>query len=115
MIIIAKSLELNHSREVMKEQFSQLAEEKYAYVSQGERKIGRNKYTSLRNTYGVLSSGGIFPKYNYMFRIDTIKVISLMQHIQSNRQLKAGRLRNITIACHKFKNIPLYEHGVKFI
>ena len=80
--IISKSFELNHAREFMEEQFSQLVEEKSAYVSQGKRKIGRNKYTSLRKTYDVLSSGGILPKYNYMFHIDTIKVISLMQHIQ---------------------------------
>ena len=50
-----------------------------------------------------------------MFRIDTIKVISLIQHIQETIQLKAGRLRNVTIACHKFKIIPVYERGGKFI
>ena len=62
----------------MEEQFGQLVEEKSAYVSQGKRKIGRKKYTSLQKTYDILSSGGIFPKYNSMFCIDTIKVISLM-------------------------------------
>ena len=66
----------------MEEQFSQLVEEKSAYVSQGKRKIGRKKYIPLRKTYGVLLSSGILPKYNYMFLIDTIKFISLMQHIQ---------------------------------
>ena len=80
-----------------------MVEDKSAYVSQGKRKIGRRKYTSLRKTYDVLSSGGIFPKYNYMFRIDTIKVILLIQHIQKNLQLKASHLRNVTIAGHKFK------------
>ena len=48
-----------------------------------------------------------------MFRIDTIKVVSLMQHIQEKIQLKAGRLHNVTIAGHKFKNIPVYECGGK--
>ena len=62
----------------MEEQLSQLVEEKSAYSSQWKQKIGRNKYTSLRKTYNIISSGGIFPKYNYMFRIDTIKVVSLM-------------------------------------
>ena len=33
-----------------------------------------------------------------------------MHHI-----LKAGHLRNVTIAGHKFKNIPVYECGGKFI
>ena len=47
-------------RELMEEQFSLLIEEKYAYVIQEKRKIGRNKRTSLRKTYNVLSSGGIF-------------------------------------------------------
>ena len=50
-----------------------------------------------------------------MFLIDTIKVISLMQSIQEKSQLKAGRLRNVTIACRKFKIIPVYERGGKCI
>ena len=44
----------------MEEHFSQLVEKKYAYVSQGKRNIGRNKYTSLWKIYDVLSSGRIF-------------------------------------------------------
>ena len=99
----------------MKEHFSLLVEDKSAYVSQGKRKIGRNKYTSLRKTYDVLSSGDIFPKYNHIFQIDTIKVVSFMQHIKEKLQLKAGRLRNVTIAGYKFKNIPVYERGGKCI
>ena len=66
----------------MKEQLSRLVEEKTSYVSQGKRKIERKEFTSLRKTYGILSSGGILPKYNYMFRIDTIIFISLMKHMQ---------------------------------
>ena len=46
----------------MEEQFNHLGEEKSAYASQGKRKIGKKKYTSLRNTYYIVSSGGIFPK-----------------------------------------------------
>ena len=38
-----------------------------------------------------------------------------MQNIQENMQLKAGRLRNVIIAGHKFKNIPVYERGGKGI
>ena len=92
----------------MEEQFNQLVEEKYVYVSQEKRKIERNKYTLLWKTCDVFSSGGIFPKCNYMFFIDTIKQLSLMQHIQEKLQLKAGSLRNVTIAGQKFKNIPVY-------
>ena len=29
--------------------------------------------------------------------------------------MKAGNLRNVTIAGHKFKNIPVYERGGKGI
>ena len=92
----------------MEENFSQLVEEKSIYVSKGNRKIGRKQYTSLQKTFNVISSGGIFPKYNYIFRIDTIKYVLLMQHTHEIIQLKAGRLRNVTIAGNKFNNIPVY-------
>ena len=115
MSIIYKSFKLKHVRELVEEQFSQLGEEKSAQVSQGKRKIGENKYTSLRKTYGILSSGRIFPKHNYMLRIDKIKIFLLMQYIQEKLQLKAGRLQNVTITGHKFKYIPVYECGSKGI
>ena len=99
----------------MGEQFSQLVEDNSEYVSQGKRKIGRKKYTYLRKTYDVISSGGIFTNYNYMFRIYKIKAISLLQHIKEKLQLKAGHLRNVAIDFHKFKNIPVYKFGGKCI
>ena len=99
----------------MEENFILLVEEKSAYVSQGKQKIGENKYTSLRKACVIISSGGIFPKYNYMFFIDTIKVVSLLQHIQENLQLKAGHLHNVAIAGHKIKYIPVYERCGKGI
>ena len=33
--------------------------------------------------------------------------------MQEKIQSKAGRLHNITIFFHKFKNIPVYKYGVK--
>ena len=93
--------------------FSQLVEDKSPSVSQGKQKIGNGKYTSLQKTYNILSSGGILKKYNYKFRIDTIKVVWLMYHMQEKLQLKADRLHNVTIAGQKFKNLPVYERGVK--
>ena len=75
----------------------------------------RKKYASLRKTYDVLSYGRILPKYNYIFCIDTIEVVSLMQHIQETLQSKAGCLRNVTIAGHKFKDITVNERGGKCI
>ena len=62
-------------------------------------------YTLLQKTCNILSSGGNVTKKNCTFRIDVIKVISLMQHLQEEIQLKAGRLRNVTIAGH---NLNLY-------
>ena len=58
---------------------------------------------------------GFFQKYNSIFRIDTIKVVSLMQYIQEKFQLKAVRLRNVAISVQKFKNIPVYERSGKCI
>ena len=77
--------------------------------------MGKIKYSLLQNTFNIISYGRPLPKYNYMFHIYTIKVVSLMQHTQENIQLKAGRFRNVIIAGHKFKNIPLYERGGKGI
>ena len=81
-IIIDKLFKFNHACELLEERFSPLVEEKYAYISQEKLKIGRKKYTLLRKTYDVLSFGGILPEYKYIFCIDTIKVVSLMKHIQ---------------------------------
>ena len=36
-----------------------------------------------------------------------------MQHMQEQIHLKAGRLCNVTISGHKFKNLPVYERGGK--
>ena len=36
-----------------------------------------------------------------------------MYHMQEKLQLKADRLHNVTIAGQKFKNLPVYERGVK--
>ena len=47
--------------------------------------------------------------HNYIFCIDTIKVVSLVQHI-----LKDGHLHNVTIDGHKFKNMFVYKCGRKF-
>ena len=38
-----------------------------------------------------------------------------MQNIKENIQLKYVRLQNVTIACHRFINIPMYQRGGKCI
>ena len=81
-IIISKSFKFENVRAFMEEQFSQLGEDKFSSVSQRTQNMGKIKYALLQNTLNILSSGGPFPKYNYMFHIDTIKFVSLMQHIQ---------------------------------
>ena len=71
--------------------------------------MGKVKYALLWKTFTILSSGEILQKHNYTFRIDAIKVVSLMQHLREKLQLRAGRLRNVTIAGHNFRNLPVYE------
>ena len=80
-----------------------MGENKAESVSIGKRKMGKLKHTSLRKKYNILPSGGNLKKHNYIFRIDTIKVVSLMQHLQEKLQMKAGRLLNVTIAGHNLK------------
>ena len=46
-------------------------------------------------------------QYNQICLIDAAQ--------QEKFQLKSGRLRNVTIASHKLKNIPVYERGGKCI
>ena len=60
--IIAKSFEFNHAPELMEEHFSLLVKEKSAHVNQGKQNNCRNKYTFLRKTYNVFSSGEILTK-----------------------------------------------------
>ena len=114
-IIIAIFFEFKHICALLNKKFSQLGEDKSASVIQQKQNMGKIKYALLRNTLIILSFGEPFPKYNYMFCIDTIKVVSLIQHIKENLQLKAGRLRNVIISCHKSKTIPVYDRGGKGI
>ena len=75
--------------------------------------MGKVKYILLRKTYNILSSGGVLPKHNYMLRIDSIKLVSLMHHLQEKLHLKVVCLHNFTITGHNFKILPVYESGVK--
>ena len=113
--IIDRSIELNHARELREEQFIQLAEEKSACVSKGKRKIGKKQIYFFTEDKLCTFIWWDFLKYNYRFRIDKIKFISLRQNIHEKIQLKSGRLCNVTIDCQKFKNIPVYERGGKCI
>ena len=68
----------------------------------GNEKLGERNNLHY-GIYYVLSSGRVFPKYNDIFRVDTIKVVSLIQHIQENIHLTDGCLSNVTIYGNKFK------------
>ena len=52
---------------------------------------------------------------DYIFHIDTIKVVSFIQNIHEKLQFKYGSLRIVTIYGQKFKNIHVYEREEKFI
>ena len=90
-----------------------MGEENAASVSTGKLKMVKLKYTSLWKTYNILSSERDFPKHNYTFRIYATKVVSLMHHLGEKLQLKAGRLRNVTIVGHNFNILPVYDCGGK--
>ena len=103
--IIAACFKLKDDCMFVEYPYSQLREEKSASVSIGKRNMGKVKHTLLQKTYNIISSGGDFPKHNYTLCIDAIKVVSLMHNLQEKIQLKAGRLRNVTISGHDLKKI----------
>ena len=74
-IVIATSFKLKYAHAFVEDQYSKSGEDRAASVSKGKRKISKERFSSLYNTYKVLSSGGSFPKHNYMFRIDASKVV----------------------------------------
>lgn len=73
--------------------------------------MGRSKYSSLRKTFELLATSKNIPKYNYTFRIDTSKLVAVMDYLQETLQFKPGRMRNVKIAGHTFTNLPVYERG----
>ena len=80
--IIATSFKIKDACAFVEDQYIQLGEVKAASVSIRIHNTEKVKYTSLRKTYNVLSSGGDFSNNNYTFHIDATKVVSLMQHLQ---------------------------------
>ena len=47
--------------------------------------------------------------HNYTFRVDITSISVLITTIQNTLQVKPGSVRDITIICHKFNNLPIYE------
>ena len=78
-------------------------------------KMGERKFTSLRKTFNVLASGADLPKHNYSFRIDSGKLSTAMIFLQESLCVKPGVARDISIAGHVFKSMPVYERGGKSI
>ena len=75
----------------------------------GKRKIVKENFDSLYNTYKLLASGGSFQKHNYTLCMNASKLVSLMQNFQEKIHLKDGRLRNVNISGHNFKKLPVCE------
>ena len=96
--IIDALFKLKYDRPFVEDQCINLGEDRAASVSMGKRKIGKEIFDSLCNSYKVLASGGIFTKHKYMFRIDASKMVSLMHNLQENLHLKSCCLHNVTIA-----------------
>ena len=55
----------------------------------------------------------IYGRHTMYFHLVIFFQSTIICHIQEKLHLKAGRLRKVAIACQKFKNIPVYEHGCK--
>lgn len=75
--------------------------------------IGKVKFASLRRTYEILNIEGDVPKHDYSLRINARKVASSIQYLEQSLQVKPGSSRDVAIAGHVFKNMPIYERGGK--
>jgi hypothetical protein len=51
------------------------------------------------------------PKHDYTYRIDSAKLNSAIQYAQQSLNVKPGVMRNIKVAGHIFRNMPVYERG----
>ena len=77
--------------------------------------MGKKKFMSLRKTYDILCRGIELPKHNYSFRIDSGKLVTAITFLRESLRVKPGLSRDVSIAGHVFKNMPVYERGGKSI
>lgn len=73
--------------------------------------IGKKRISNCRKIFSVLTSGKGIPRYNYTFRVDPKKLAHAMEFLQSKLKLKPGVARDVSIAGHRFVNMPVYERG----
>lgn len=74
-------------------------------------RIGKDRFASSRKIFPLLAAGKGIPRYNYTYRVDATKISHSMEYLQSALNLKPGITRDVSIAGHKFLNMPVYERG----
>mmetsp|Transcript_27310 Transcript_27310/g.39559 ORF Transcript_27310/g.39559 Transcript_27310/m.39559 type:complete len:194 (-) Transcript_27310:94-675(-) len=92
-----------------------VCEDHVSSMVQKKAVIGSEQYSSLRKVFGVLQNGHDIPKHTYTHRVDATKLGTAVQFIQQNLCVKAGAVRDVSIAGHTFRDMPVYERGGKSI
>lgn len=113
--ILATPFELREVQNLLGATYSSLSEDNNAANLQLRSKLGKERFTSLRKTYSLISAGNDIPKYNYTFRVDSRKIWTVLSFLQSSLCVKPGVVRDVTVADHRFTNMPLYERGGKSV
>ena len=113
--IIAASLQQNEANQLLDNQKDELSNEKVSLINKGKFIMVKKKFSSLAKTQRVFDSGKEFSKQNYTFRIDSPKLIAVMDYLQAKLKLKPGCMQNVTIAGNRFKNFPVNERDVKYL
>lgn len=105
--VTAASLKWKNARQMLQDQHSKLGQEAATMVTVGKNKMGQEKFASLRKAFKILADGGDIPKHNYTFRIDSSKLIATVEYLQESLQLKPGRMRDVSVAGHRFTNVTV--------
>lgn len=75
--------------------------------------MGKMKHTSLRKTFSTIASGLPIPKHNYTFRVSETKLANLIAFVQASLEVKPGVCRDVNLAGHLFKALPIFDRGGK--
>mmetsp|Transcript_12420 Transcript_12420/g.18564 ORF Transcript_12420/g.18564 Transcript_12420/m.18564 type:complete len:292 (-) Transcript_12420:93-968(-) len=119
--VIVKSLLATSFRRLALKDILKIESEKYneddhvSSMVQKKAVIGSEQYSSLRKVFGVLQNGHDIPKHTYTHRVDATKLGTAVLFIQQSLCLKAGAVRDVSIAGHTFRDMPVYERGGKSI
>lgn len=103
---------LKHSLSSECEKFVGTAQESMA---KKKSVLGKVHYATSRKGFKFLEQGKDIPKHDYSFRVDAYKLSTAIEFIKESLCVKPGVVRDVTIAGHVFKSLPVYERGGKSI